>query len=167
MWQLILDSTVVSLLLVTIFFCWKLNERITELRNSKKDLLDLIKTFDDAIKKTNQNVTELRSMSRTSTTELQNYIQKANELISDLSFLTDSAGTLADRLEKNIRSMRTHEAPSAPIENDNGLRTIPSNTNTVPITTSPVQPTGFKAMKASFARTRDEFIAAIKSSGRR
>lgn len=161
MWEIILDTVVISLLAVTIYFCWRLNERISELKNSKRDLVELVRTFDDAIKKTNTSVTELRTMSKNSTQELQNYIKKASELIGDLSFLTDSASEISDRLETNIKAVRANDLSKA---------ATPANLNSVIQSIEnigePAKNGGIKAIKASFAKTRDEFMAAIKNGKR-
>lgn len=162
MWEIALDSVVISLLSVTIYFCWRLNERISELRNSKKDLLELVKTFDEAIKKTNANVSELKTMSRTSTQELQNYIQRATELIGDLSFLTDSASEIANRLEDDIKTAKLLDSRPAPANLNKVIRSI-DNVGAPP---SPPPASGIGSLKAGFAKTKDEFLAAIRSSKR-
>lgn len=107
MLSLLIDGIVISLLIVTIAYCWKLNNKILELKNSKQDLLGLVKTFDNAIAKTHRNISELKAMSSSSTAELQSYLQKANELVGDLSFMTETATKLADRLERGILDSRT------------------------------------------------------------
>lgn len=102
-----IDGIVITLLIVTISYCWRLNNKIMELKNSKQDLLGLVKTFDVAIAKTHKNIAELKNMSASSTAELQSYLQKANELVGDLSFMTETASKLADRLERGILDSRT------------------------------------------------------------
>jgi hypothetical protein len=104
--ELVLDIVVLFLLLVTIAFCWRLNNKILELKDSKKDLGALVKTFDGAIIKTHKSIADLKQISHSSSVELQQYVDKAGELISDLSFMTETATKLADRLEKAIALAR-------------------------------------------------------------
>ncbi|MFI4984327.1 MAG: DUF6468 domain-containing protein [Rickettsiales bacterium] len=106
MFGIALDITVLVLLVTTIAFCWRLNNKIIELRHSRKDLSQLVKTFDVAIIKTHKNISDLKTMSASSAQELQAYLSKANELISDLSFMTETAAKLADRLENDITDLR-------------------------------------------------------------
>ncbi len=101
-----LDLLMIGLLALTIWFCWRLNGKILALKESRYDLSEMVKTFDSAIVKTHKNVAELKSISTSSATELQLYINKAGELIGDLSFMTEAAGKLADRLEGNITKAR-------------------------------------------------------------
>lgn len=121
--EIILNILVISLLIITISFCWKLNKKIIELKDSKKDLGELVKTFDNAIIKTHKSIADLKVLSSNSSTELQQYVNKAGEFISDLSFMTDTAAKLADRLEKAISNAR-HDLPINNIyENKRNLST--------------------------------------------
>jgi uncharacterized coiled-coil DUF342 family protein len=84
----------------------KLNNKILEVKSSRQDLVELIKTLDNAISRTNKNIAELKTMSASSTNELQVYVEKARELIGDLSFMTDTASSLADRIEKGMNNVK-------------------------------------------------------------
>ncbi|AIF81893.1 hypothetical protein I862_06695 [endosymbiont of Acanthamoeba sp. UWC8] len=108
--DIVLNITVISLLIITIGFCWRLNKKIIELKDSKKDLGILVQTFDAAIIKTHKSIADLKVMSQTSSVELQQYVDKAGELISDLSFMTNTAAKLADRLENAIGVARNEVA---------------------------------------------------------
>ncbi len=151
----ILDVIVILMLVVTITFCWRLNNKILELKSSRKDLTDLVKTFDTAIIKTHKNISDLKSMSASSTQELQSYLGKANELIGDLSFMTETAAKLADRLEKNIMDIRpTTDASLMKLKNEQlekmisniGNSNIPQHQENSP----------------NFSKTKQDLINAIK-----
>lgn len=103
---LIVDCTVMALLTLTIVFCWRLNNKIMELKAGRRDLLELIKTLDSAIIKTNANIGELKVMTQNSALELNSLVNQAQELISDLSFMNDTAHRLADRLDNSISESR-------------------------------------------------------------
>jgi chromosome segregation ATPase len=154
----ILDIVVITLLLVTIMFCWRLNNKILELKHNRRDLTDLVKTFDTAIIKTHKNISELKGMSASSTAELQSYLSKANELIGDLSFMTETASKLADRLEKNIVDMKPQHNDSLTRLRNEQLEQMISNLG------NSNQPTGriTPQVSGSFAKTKNDLLAAIK-----
>lgn len=104
--DVLLNIAVILLLGLTIFYCWRLNNKIAALKDSKKDLGSLVKTFDTAIIKTHSSIANLKNISNQSSNELQEYVHKASELISDLSFMNETASRLADRLEDAIRQAR-------------------------------------------------------------
>ena len=107
--QIILDIVVISLLVITIIFCWRLNNKIIELKSSKKSLRELVKIFDTAVIKTHKSIADLKNASSSSAEELSISIERANDLLSDLSFINDTAAKLADRLEKDIEQIRKHK----------------------------------------------------------
>lgn len=152
---LVLDIVVICMLVVTISFCWRLNNKILELKNSRKDLSELVKTFDVAIIKTHKNISDLKGMSTSSTAELQTYLSKANELIGDLSFMTETAAKLADRLEKNIMDIRPSTDESlTKLKNEQLEKMIANigNSNT-PQSSGDI---------SGFSKTRHDLLAAIK-----
>jgi hypothetical protein len=153
--SLILDITVIFLLVVTISFCWRLNNKILELKSSRKDLTDLVKTFDVAIIKTHKNISDLKSMSTSSTAELQTYLGKANELIGDLSFMTETAAKLADRLEKNIMDIRPSTDESLMRLKNDQLEKMIANIGNSNIPQNQDNPSGF-------SKTKQDLLAAIK-----
>lgn len=107
---IVLDIVMIVLLGFTIGFCWRLNKRISELRESRKELTDLIYSFDTAVVNTHKSITHLKEASTNTSIEMKGYIAKSEELINEMSFMNDSASKLADRLELAINLARnTHE----------------------------------------------------------
>ena len=106
MFETALNIMVLISLVVMIAFCWRLNNKFVELKYSRADLLQLLKIFDEAIIKTYKNVSDLKSMTTSSAQEFQVYLSKANEMIGDLSFMTETATKLANRLEDDIANLR-------------------------------------------------------------
>ncbi len=152
---LILDVFLLFMLAVTISFCWRLNNKILELKHSRKDLSELVKTFDTAIVKTHKNISDLKNMSSSSTAELQSYLGKANELIGDLSFMTETAAKLADRLEKNIMEMRpTTDDAFTKLKNEQLEKMIANIGNSNSLDTS--------ENSSGFSKTKQDLLAAIK-----
>jgi ABC-type transporter Mla subunit MlaD len=159
-----LNIAVIILSTITILFCMRLNSKIMELRNSKKDLGDLVQTFDNAIVKTHKNIADLKQMSQSSATELHQYVEKASELISDLSFMTDTASSLADRLEAAIRAARQEalryksSAPAAELTNHQEIEQLLSKMPTLPKEPANDE---VEASKARLSKTRDELMKII------
>jgi len=159
---ILIDGIVITMLIITISYCWRLNNKIVELKNSKQDLLGLVKTFDTAIAKTHKNIAELKNMSASSTAELQSYLQKANELVGDLSFMTETASKLADRLERGILDSRTvPEYNMNKFRNDQLEKMIESlgNNNQEEF----VNEAKLVEQFSGFSKTRNDLISAIKA----
>ncbi len=137
----------------------RLNSKIMELKSGRRDLLELVKTLDSAILKTNTNITELKVMSQNSAVKLSQLVSKAQEHIDDLNFMNETAVKLADRLEKNISDARyltdkLKSAYSQPQGSDIIGNIAPdikhkehSNTNTI---------------RSSFTRAKEELISALR-----
>ncbi|CAL7959145.1 conserved hypothetical protein [Alphaproteobacteria bacterium] len=117
----LLDIVVIVLLSFTISFCLRLNKKISDLKDSRKELVDLVRTFDTAVISTHKSISALKETSSIASGELKTYISKAEGLTSDLSFMTDAASRIADRLENLIDSSKKLEQSikigSASLEN--------------------------------------------------
>jgi hypothetical protein len=152
MLEVTINIVVIFLLVVTIYFCWHLNKKIIEIRDSKKDLSQLANNFDIAIIKTHKSISDLKALSENSSKELYSYVSKANELISDLSFMTDTAANLADRLEVSIKAARQVPSDHEDSNLEKVISSIPSNDD-AKYYTSP---------SSTLSRTRQDLIEAIK-----
>lgn len=158
----LIDACVIGLLVVTIAYCWRLNNRIMELKNSKEDLNNLVKTFDVAIQKTHRNISDLKEMSSSTTAELQTYLEKANELVGDLSFMTETASKLADRLERGIIDSRKPRNPAVEKFKNEHLENMISNLGKVPDNEN--EQKSAQSEEASYSKTRKDLMEAIKSA---
>ena len=161
MTELILNIVVMALLMLTIFFCWRLNNKIGELRAGRKDLIELVRTLDAAIIKTNSNISNLKTMSQTSAHELNETVAKAQELLNDLSFIVDTGSKVADRLERSIVNSRSVSAPSlVQTQPQQQTKPAPANNNLH----RSVEERAAVGTKSVLAKTRDELLAALKFS---
>jgi hypothetical protein len=116
----VLDGVVALLLIVCIIYCMKLNKKIMALHRNKNDFAKGIKYFDDAILRAETSIVELRNVSTTVVVDLHDTINKAQNIISDLSFMVDRAANLTDKLEISITDARTLIAPpTSPYRNGN------------------------------------------------
>lgn len=107
---LVLNYLIAFLLLVTILYCWRLNKRIVELHRGKKELLTLLKAFDQAILRAEESTKTLKHTSMNVGKALQEDVDKARFLVEDLNFMIDRAASVTDKLEKHIQASR-HIAP--------------------------------------------------------
>jgi hypothetical protein len=116
--ELVLNSAIAILLVATIVYCWKLNNRIRTLQDSKGELAQLIRQFDETTEKASATIAELQTTSKKVVETMQSRLEKANFLADDLSFMIERGNKLADSLEGNLTAgrggMRQSPAPSAP-----------------------------------------------------
>ncbi len=103
---LFLDALVATLLVVTIVYCWRLNSRIRTMQNSKGELAQLIRKFDEATERASASIVELQTVSKKVSTSIKEKIDKANFIADDLSFMIDRGSKLADQMEGGIRGGR-------------------------------------------------------------
>lgn len=113
---LILDIVVALLLVATLFYCVRLNRRLTVIREHRGELEALIQAFNESCTRAELGVRSLRSATDEAT-RLQQYLERSQNLRDDLSYLLDRGGSLADRLEGGVRTARTasSHAPAAPV----------------------------------------------------
>ncbi len=95
----ILDLVVALLLVVAIAYGFVLNKRIVLIQDSKKELANLFKSFDDTIFRAQSGIDALKSASVGASTELQKKIDRAIILMDDISFLNDRAIEISKMLE--------------------------------------------------------------------
>lgn len=107
---LALNYLIAFLLLLTILFCWKLNRKIVAIHKSKKEMLALLKYFDNAVVRAEESIKQLKHASTSAGKLLQTDIEKAQLLVNDLNFMIERAATTADKLETSIATSR--EVPS-------------------------------------------------------
>lgn len=114
----IMDIIVASLLCVTIAYCWRLNGRIRILQDSKGELAQLIRQFDESTERTSNSIQELQVAGRKITDSIAGKIEKANYIADDLSFMIDKGARIADQMEAALaNSRRGGEAPTPPRAN--------------------------------------------------
>lgn len=108
-----LDAFVTLLLGATIFFCAQLNKRIRILQDSKSELAELIRQFDESTHAATYSIQEIHKASKKLNENMQARLDKANYLADDLAFMIEKANKMADRMEGNINSPKAppREAP--------------------------------------------------------
>jgi uncharacterized protein YoxC len=112
--SLIMDAVVAILLVATIIFAVKLNGRLAALRNDSERLQGLIKGLQGASGQAEDAVAALKQTSSETGRTLQSTIDEARKLEQDLSFITERASDVANRLEAGLRMQRDQQ-PSATV----------------------------------------------------
>ena len=100
--QIVLELVILITLLCTIWFCWRLHNRIIELKGNRKEIMTLIQTFDTALVTTHRSITELKETTATASSTLKTQIQKSEEILNDLYFIVDIGEKLASKLDKHV-----------------------------------------------------------------
>ena len=110
----ILDIIIAVLLVLTITYAVRLNQRLGQLRNDKNELMELAKTFADATVKAESSIKSLKISSEA----LQNDVQKAEALRDDLAYLVDRGGRSADEMVASVRTPKAQHDDFSPTEDD-------------------------------------------------
>lgn len=150
----ILDITVILLLVVAILYGFRLNSKINLIRDSRKELSKLFKSFDNTILKAQEGIDELRKASEEASSGLQQKIDRASLLIDDLSFVSEKAIKVSTQVLQAIDEARK----------------LPAATMTAS-TPSPVRPSGSlspeEVVKLRERNKAHKTVAARQSSGAR
>lgn len=114
--NLILNSTLALLLVVTIVACFRLNTRIRVLQDSKSDLAKLIKQFDETTERATASIVDLQAATKRIGENIQTKIDKANFLADDLSFMIEKGSKIADQMEGGFAGNRGKMPATMPQE---------------------------------------------------
>lgn len=125
--SLFVDGLMALLLVVTIFYCYKLNLRIRALQDGRSELADIIREFDESTKRAAQGIAEIHLATQRISENMQHKIDKANFLADDLQYLIERGNKLADKIDPSSASARqaatarqtvaaARPAPSAPVK---------------------------------------------------
>jgi hypothetical protein len=109
---MIMDTVVAVLLVATICFAVKLNGRLAALRRDSERLQGLIKDLQGASGAAEDAVTALKLTAGDAGRTLQNTVDGARTLDSDLRFITERAEEAANRLEAGLRMQRDQQQPT-------------------------------------------------------
>lgn len=102
LFNVLMDLVVVVLLSMTIAYCWNLNRRIKVLQDSKSELAQLLKHFDESTQRASESIIALQTASKKIGENIQFRIDKANYLLDDLSFMIERGNKLANQLEASF-----------------------------------------------------------------
>ena len=120
--ELIIDLVIITLLVPTIVYAYRLNKSLNLLRQNQKSLAQLVSALNEATFKAENSIPKLKSATQHSSEGLKEVVDSAKELKNDLLFINERADSLADRLENVISTSRT-------------IKPAPQNENIAPETT--------------------------------
>ncbi|OEJ68716.1 DUF6468 domain-containing protein [Magnetovibrio blakemorei] len=99
----ILNVIIALLLVLTIIYAVRLNQRLAQLRNDKNELQELAKIFAEATDKAHDSIRELKG----SSDALQAEVDKAEVLRDDLAYLVERGSRAADQMVSAGRPAKT------------------------------------------------------------
>jgi hypothetical protein len=111
--NIVLDVVVAGLLLATIVYAVLLSRRLGALRNDKQQLEALVSSLDISSQRAEAGIASLKEAAERIGQQLQQRVEQGKALQSDLSYIIDLGGGLADRLEGTIRARRDETKPAA------------------------------------------------------
>lgn len=106
--SLVLDIIISGLLVLTIAYAVRLNQRLSQLRSDKNELLQLAKTFADATTRAESGIQQLKISSEA----LRAEVDKAAALKDDLAYLVERGGRAADEMVENVRAPQRAGGPA-------------------------------------------------------
>ncbi|HEY9078909.1 DUF6468 domain-containing protein [Magnetovibrio sp.] len=113
----VLDVIIAVLLVLTITYAVRLNQRLAQLRSDKNELMELAKTFAEATVKAEAGIKALKISSEA----LQTDVQKAEALRDDLAYLVERGGRSADEMVASVRAPKSQRHDFSPEEEDEDL----------------------------------------------
>jgi len=118
--NLLINVVMAGLLLVTIGYCWVLNRRIKVLQDSKSELAQLLKHFDESTLRASESIIALQTASKKIGENIQTRIDKANYVLDDLSLAIDKGNKLNNQIEASVAVSRARSRVMAeqPAEQD-------------------------------------------------
>lgn len=121
--QLFLDSVIAILLVATIVYCFNLNHRLSALRDAQEEFKGLIRSLDDATRKAQVSIEQLKVAALQAGQELETRTEAARLLSDELSVIYQSGNNLAARLTdqltepgKSARKNRKGKGQTVPFE---------------------------------------------------
>ena len=95
--SLVVNGMMAVLMFVTIMYCWRLNGRIKLLQDSKSELADIIREFDESTRRATESIAEIHAATSRLSENIQHKIDKANFLANDLDYLIEKGGKVTGR----------------------------------------------------------------------
>ncbi len=117
--SILVNGIMAALLLATIIYCTRLNNRIRILQDSKSELARIIREFNESTKRATQSIQDIHTATDRISDNIQHKIDKANFIVTDLDLMIEKG----QRLTGNT-PMARGEAPAQPMRRDAGPRMV-------------------------------------------
>lgn len=95
--SILLNGFMAALLLATIIYCWRLNNRIRVLQDSRSELARIIREFDESTRRATDSIAEIHAATSRLSENIQHKIDKANYLATDLEMMIEKGNRMAGR----------------------------------------------------------------------
>lgn len=129
--NLLLNGLMALLLIVTTVYCSRLNKRIKILQDSKSELAEIIRQFDESTQRATASISDIHNATSRIAENMQHKIDKANYLADDLQFMIEKGNKLADRMDGGISANRSNNAaasqPSRPAPRPSVVEPMPED----------------------------------------
>ena len=114
--SLLVNIFMAGLLSATLWYCWRLNNRIKLLQDSRSELAKIIREFDASTQRATQSIADIHAATERLSDNIQHKIDKANYLATDLELMIERGNKMAggSRVEPATRSA-AREMPRAPV----------------------------------------------------
>jgi len=121
----VFDLVLIGLLGAAISFAMKLTRQLADMRASRAEMERLVLAFNATVTRAEAGIQGLKSISRETGDDLENLIQKGQDLRDELMFLTESADQIATRLSQSAtlatqQKAAARTAPQQTVKKDNG-----------------------------------------------
>ncbi|MFZ4124831.1 MAG: DUF6468 domain-containing protein [Rickettsiales bacterium] len=110
--SLLINIMMAVLLIVTIVYCRRVNQRIQVLQDSRSELAQIIREFDESTERATKSIAEIHEATHRLSENMQHKIDKANFLVGDLQTMIDKGNRVAGIAEGAMRS--SNPAPVTP-----------------------------------------------------
>lgn len=163
---LLINITMATILIVTIWYCSKLNKRILALQDARSELATIIKEFDESTQRATQSIADIHKATQRLTENMQHKIDKANFLADDLQFLIERSAKITDKTDAVSGAARPASAPRTQAS---------ASSSEIPRPTRAVPPSAPQASEESTAdkrraglrmrsRTEQDLMDALKTN---
>lgn len=114
--SILVNGIMAMLLFATIIYCWRLNNRIRILQDSKSELARIIREFNESTERATQSIKDIHEATDRISENIQHRIDKANFLVTDLDLMIEKGARLTGNTPaaRGETPTRTPAAPAGP-----------------------------------------------------
>ena len=112
-WTMVVEAIFAILLVVTIVYAVKLNDRLSRLRERDAELGDVIAQFDRASVQAHEAAATLKAVAIDTEGQLRTSIERAQALRDDLTYMIEHGERIADRIEGSASRARSAASAAA------------------------------------------------------
>ena len=99
--SLLINGLMAGLLLATMIYCWRLNTRIKVLQDSRSELAQIVREFDESTQRATQSIADIHTATARLSENIQHKIDKANFLANDLEYMIEKGNKLSGRTDNS------------------------------------------------------------------